>query len=93
MAKRKVNTRWLKRLKIPKEKNSKKYQDMWRLIDGVIRDTFSRHQDYLTVKGQGSARGSLVKRLAPVLNSFIAQAYGVSLAGRKRLPTKQEKKI
>jgi hypothetical protein len=56
-----------KRIKIFREKNSVSVRATWRLIDGVIRDTFDRHQDYLTNKGRHAARLSLVKRLVPVL--------------------------
>jgi hypothetical protein len=41
---------------------------MWRQVDGIVRQTFEAHPEYLTERGQKHARLSLTKRLAGQLS-------------------------
>jgi hypothetical protein len=58
-----------KRMKPLKGDSHSEYSRMWRLVDGVVRDTFATHPEYLTEMGRHSARISLTKRLVGVLAS------------------------
>lgn len=53
-----------KRLRPPKHEPHSEYHRLWRVIDGAIKDCFTKHPDYLTPKGNRLARLSLVKRVA-----------------------------
>jgi hypothetical protein len=46
---------------------------MWRQVDGIVRQTFKAHPEYLTEKGQKHARLSLTKRIAGQLSSLPIQ--------------------
>lgn len=50
------------------------YQELWGVVDGAVVDAFNNHPDYLTPKGQKSARSSVVKRVTGTVLSFAAQA-------------------
>lgn len=50
------------------------YQELWGVVDGAVVDAFKNHPDYLTPKGQVSARTSVVKRVCGTVLSFAAQA-------------------
>lgn len=58
------------------------YQELWGVVDGAVVDAFNNHPDYLTPKGQKSARTSVVKRVTGTVLSFAAQAA----QGRPRPP-------
>lgn len=53
---------------------SSAYSELWGVVDGAVSDAFHNHQDYLTPKGQKSARTSVVKRVTGTVLSFAAQA-------------------
>jgi hypothetical protein len=57
-----------KRLKPPKGDPHSPYHRMWRQVDGIVRQTFEAHPEYLTERGQKHARLSLTKRLAGQLS-------------------------
>jgi len=46
------------------------YQQLWRVVDGAVRDAFRKHGDYLTPKGRHSAKRSVVKRVTGTVLSF-----------------------
>ncbi len=50
-------------------------RQVWRVVDGAIRDAFLNHPDYLTKKGSRAAcaRRSLAKRVTGALLSYLAQ--------------------
>jgi hypothetical protein len=50
------------------------YAELWGVVDGAVVDAFNNHPDYLTPKGQMSARTSVVKRVTGTVLSFAAQA-------------------
>lgn len=50
------------------------HQQLARVVDGAIRDTFNCHPDYLTKKGKVSARRSLNKRITGTVLGFAVQA-------------------
>lgn len=49
---------------------------MWRVVDGAIRDAFLHHPDYLTGKGTSgaSARRSVAKRVTGAVLSYLEQS-------------------
>ena len=51
-------------------------RQVWRVVDGAIRDAFSQHPDYLTKKGSRSAcaRRSVAKRVTGALLSYLEQS-------------------
>ncbi len=49
------------------------YQQLWRVVDGAVRDAFRKHGDYLTPKGRHSAKRSVVKRVTGTVLSFALQ--------------------
>jgi len=51
-------------------------RQVWRVIDGAIRDAFSHHPDYLTLKGSkgAAARRSVAKRATGALLSYLEQS-------------------
>lgn len=51
-------------------------RQVWRVVDGAIRDAFSNHPDYLTIKGTRAAcaRRSVAKRVTGALLSYLEQS-------------------
>lgn len=51
-------------------------RQVWRVVDGAIRDAFSNHPDYLTTKGSRAAcaRRSVAKRVTGALLSYLEQS-------------------
>ena len=55
------------------------YRQLWRLVDGAVRDAFANHPDYLTDKGKRDAARSVTKRVVGTLHGYAAQvAWGRS---------------
>lgn len=52
------------------------YQQLWNVVDGAVSDAFKNHPDYLTKKGQRSARTSINKRVVGTVLGFAVQARG-----------------
>jgi hypothetical protein len=50
------------------------YKQLWRVVEGSVRDAFNRHPDYLTPKGRKSASVSITKRVTGTVLSFAVQA-------------------
>lgn len=50
------------------------YAELWGVVDGAVADAFNNHPDYLTPKGQRSARTSVVKRVTGTVLGFAVQA-------------------
>lgn len=56
--------KWNRGRKKPlKGKPHSSYHKIWRQVDGVVRQTFSAHPEYLTEVGKKNARLSLTKRI------------------------------
>lgn len=53
---------------------SEAYAELWSVVDGAVSDAFKSHPDYLTPKGQRSARTSVVKRVTGTVMGFATQA-------------------
>lgn len=49
------------------------YRQLWRLVDGAVRDTFANHPEYLTQAGNRSARHSIIKRVVGTLHGYATQ--------------------
>lgn len=55
------------------------YRQIWRLVDGAVRDAFANHEDYLTDKGKRDAARSVTKRVTGTLHGYATQvAWGRS---------------
>lgn len=55
------------------------YRQLWRVVDGAVTDAFAQHPDYLTDKGEQSARMSVVKRVTGAVHGYAK----LSFAGRR----------
>lgn len=53
---------------------SEAYAELWGVVNGAVSDAFQSHPDYLTPKGQQSARTSVVKRVTGTVMGFAVQA-------------------
>lgn len=49
------------------------HRQIWRLVDGAVRDAFANHPDYLTPLGQGRAVEAVTKRVAGSLFGYATQ--------------------
>lgn len=80
MQKAKKKRRYRIKPEKPALKEGFNYQ-VWRVVDGAIRDAFLNHPDYLTKKGSRSAcaRRSIAKRVSGALLSYLAQSGTISL--------------
>lgn len=56
------------------------YAKMWGIVDGGVADALKKHPDYLTPKGQRSARTSIVKRVTGTVIGFAEQSARSRLA-------------
>lgn len=68
-----------RRYRIKSEKPSHREgfnRQIWRVVDGAIRDAFINHPDYLTPKGTRSAcaRRSVAKRVTGAVLSYLEQS-------------------
>lgn len=52
------------------------YAELWGVVDGAVSDALNTHPDYLTPKGQRSARASITKRVTGTVMGFAVQAAG-----------------
>jgi hypothetical protein len=52
---------------------SKAYSQLWRIVDGAVRDALETHPDYLTKKGMRSARASITKRVTGAVLGYTSQ--------------------
>ena len=59
----------------PEKKPSTDYTQLWRVIDGAVRDAIEHHPDYLSDKGRqyASARRSIVKRAVGAVLGYQAE--------------------
>jgi hypothetical protein len=51
-------------------------RQIWRVVDGAVRDAFDHHPDYLTTKGSRAAcaRRSINKRVTGAILSYLEQS-------------------
>lgn len=49
------------------------YRQIWRLVDGAVRDAFSCHPEFLTDRGRRNAAGSVTKRVTGTLHGYATQ--------------------
>lgn len=64
---------WWKRTR-PEKMPDAAYRQIWRVVDGAVRDTFENHPEYLTAKGRASAVRSVTKRVTGAVHGYAAQA-------------------
>ena len=55
-------------------KNARAYRQLWRVVDGAVRDALESHPDYLTKKGRASARVSVTKRVTGAIMGYVEQS-------------------
>lgn len=65
--------------RLKSEKPNQQYgfnRQIWRVVDGAIRDAFIHHPDYLTERGSryNTARRSIAKRVTGTLLSYLEQS-------------------
>ena len=61
------------------------YRQLWRIVDGAVRDTFEQHPEYLTPAGRRQAQRSVVKRVTgQVLGYAVQTAQARSAASAAR---------
>ena len=61
----------MKRLRAPK--GDRAYRQLWRVVDGAVRDAFAMHPDYLNRANERAARESICKR---VTGAVLGYAQG-----------------
>lgn len=50
------------------------YRQLWRIVDGAVRDTLLQHPDYVTPKGQRCLRMSVNKRITGAVLGYAEQS-------------------
>lgn len=65
---------------------NKAYGQLWPIVDGAVADALKSHPDYLTPKGERSARTSIVKRVTGTVIGFAEQ----SAKGRGNAAVKED---
>lgn len=58
------------------------YRQLWRVVDGAVRDAFDHHPDYLTAKGARNARRSINKRVVGAVLGYAEQSARGRSGGR-----------
>lgn len=60
------------------------YEQLWRVVDGAVRDCFAMHPDYIAPgRHESSVRMSVNKRVVGAISGFAVQAArGRSLSKR-----------
>jgi hypothetical protein len=71
---RKPKSWYRRRLKPPKLEQHSDYHRIWRVVDGAVRDTLTKHPEYLATKHVHDAKFSFVKRIT---GAIIGAGYGV----------------
>lgn len=67
-----------------RELGNKAYGQLWPIVDGAVADALKSHPDYLTAKGQRSARTSIVKRVTGTVIGFAEQSAKGRVAPAER---------
>jgi len=60
--------------KLKPVKDGAEYRQLWRVIDGAIRDCFKMHPDYITPENIRRVRESLAKRITGAVLANKAEA-------------------
>jgi hypothetical protein len=55
-------------------KPGRHYRQLWRIVDGAVRDTLLQHPDYVTPKGKRSLRMSINKRVTGAVLGYAEQS-------------------
>lgn len=58
------------------------YRQLWRIVDGAVRDTFNAHPDYLSPRGRRKAEAALVKRITGAVFGYAVAAADAAAQGR-----------
>ena len=59
----------------PQKGHRTAYSQLWRVVDGGVRDAFAMHPEYLVRSDMGYAvRNSIVKRVTGAVHSYAVQA-------------------
>lgn len=52
---------------------SAEYRQLWRIVDGAVRDALASHPEYLTDHGKRNAREAIIKRVTGSLYGYATQ--------------------
>lgn len=66
----------MKRLPFPYKKDDPTYRQIWRVVDGALRDAFSEHPDYIehvNPRRRDHIRASVVKRVTGQVHGYMAE--------------------
>lgn len=66
-----------KRRPLKPVKEGSPYEELWKLMDGAVRDAFDKHPEYLPNKKRGTEytiRMSIVKRATGAAMSFVERS-------------------
>jgi hypothetical protein len=55
-------------------KPGRHYRQLWRIVDGAVRDTLLQHPDYVTPKGRRALRLSVNKRVTGAVLGYAEQS-------------------
>lgn len=72
------------------------YRQLWRVVDGAVRNTIAAHGDYFTPKGLKSARASFTKRATGAVLGYAQQslpASAAALSGRARSSSSEAREM
>jgi len=64
-------------------KGSREYRQLWRIIDGAVRDAFVNHPEYLAPRKEKTARQSIVKRVAGAIEGYSTQKAEQGRSGKE----------
>ncbi len=56
------------------QRPGKQYGEIWRMVDGAVRDAFASHPEYVQQSYLRSARLSITKRVTGAVNGYVASA-------------------
>jgi len=62
----------MKRL-APEKIDSQAYRQLWRIVDGAVRDAFAHHPEYLGTVRERTVRNSIVKRVTGAVLGYAEQ--------------------
>ena len=55
-------------------KSGSRYRQLWRVVDGAVRDTIKMHPEYFTKPASRQMRESIIKRVVGALNGYTEQS-------------------
>src|SRR5438045_4186557 len=59
--------------KHPQKKPNAVYAQLWRIVEGGVRDLMHHHPDYFTTRGKAHLQDGLTKRVVGELHGYVTQ--------------------